>query len=89
MLFSRGCSQPRDRTRSPTLQVDSLPAEPPGKPKIVMAIKEAKNTGERWPQCGNKEKRCLSVLLNLMCIHDTHRDVSNRKAERTKVDFKG
>ena len=31
-LFSRGSSQPRDRTRSPTLQVDSLPAEPPGKP---------------------------------------------------------
>ena len=27
--FSRGSSQPR----SPTLQVDSLPAEPPGKPK--------------------------------------------------------
>ena len=25
--FSRGSSQPRDRTRSPTLQVDSLPAE--------------------------------------------------------------
>ena len=31
--FSRGSSQPRDLTRSPTLQVDSLPAEPQGKPK--------------------------------------------------------
>ena len=31
--FTRGSSQPRDRTKSPTLQVDSLPAEPPGKPK--------------------------------------------------------
>ena len=31
--FSRGSSQPRDRTRSPTLQVESLPAEPQGKPK--------------------------------------------------------
>ena len=30
--FSRGSSQLRDRTRSPELQVDSLPAEPPGKP---------------------------------------------------------
>ena len=29
--FSRGSSQPRDRTRSPTLQADSLPAEPQGK----------------------------------------------------------
>ena len=31
--FSRGSSQPRDRPRSPTLQVNSLPAEPHGKPK--------------------------------------------------------
>ena len=30
--FSRGPSQPRDQTRSPTLQADSLPAEPPGEP---------------------------------------------------------
>ena len=33
MPFSRGSSQPRNGTRSPALQVDSLPAEPPGKPK--------------------------------------------------------
>ena len=31
--FSRGSSQPRDRTRSPALLVDSLPAEPQRKPK--------------------------------------------------------
>ena len=31
--FSRGSSQPRDWTRSPALQADSLPAELPGKPK--------------------------------------------------------
>ena len=31
--FSRGSSQPRDQTRSPTLQVDSSSAEPQGKPK--------------------------------------------------------
>ena len=30
---SRGSSQPRDLTRSPALQANSLPAEPPGKPK--------------------------------------------------------
>ena len=30
--FSRESSQPMDWTQSPTLQVDSLPAEPPGKP---------------------------------------------------------
>ena len=32
MPSSRGSSQPRDGPRSPTLQVDSLPSEPPGKP---------------------------------------------------------
>ena len=31
--FSRGSSHPRIEPRSPTLQADSLPAEPPGKPK--------------------------------------------------------
>ena len=31
--FSRGSSQPRDKPRSPTLQADSLPAEPEGKPQ--------------------------------------------------------
>ena len=33
--FSRGSSQPRDQPRSPTLQVDSLLAEPQGKPKNI------------------------------------------------------
>ena len=31
--FSRGSFQPRDGTQSSALQADSLPAEPPGKPK--------------------------------------------------------
>ena len=31
--FSMGFSQPRDRIQVSHLQVDSLPAEPPGKPK--------------------------------------------------------
>ena len=35
MPSSRGSSQPRDQPRSPMLQADSLPAEPPGKPKCV------------------------------------------------------
>ena len=33
MPSSRGFSQPRDDPRSPTLQVDSLPSELPGKPE--------------------------------------------------------
>ena len=35
MPSSRGSSQPRDQTRSPTLQADSLPVEPLGKPKNI------------------------------------------------------
>ena len=35
--FSRGSSQPRDQTQSPTLQADSLPAEPQGKPQRTKA----------------------------------------------------
>ena len=37
MLSSRGSSQLRDLTRSPSLQVDSLPAELPGKPHLYFA----------------------------------------------------
>ena len=33
--FSRGSSQPRDRTQVSELQADSLLPEPPGKPKNV------------------------------------------------------
>ena len=35
--FSRGSSQPRDRTQLSTLQADSLPAEPPGKLPITLS----------------------------------------------------
>ena len=31
--FSKGSSQPRDRTQVSHLQADSLPTEPPGKPQ--------------------------------------------------------
>ena len=36
MPFSRGSSQPRNRTGSPALQVDCLPAELPRKPFHIM-----------------------------------------------------
>ena len=32
--FSKGSSQPRVKPWSPTLQADSLPSEPPGKPQL-------------------------------------------------------
>ena len=34
--FSRGSSRPRDQTGSPALQADSLPAEPPGSPHLLV-----------------------------------------------------
>ena len=37
--FSRGSSQPRDQTWSPTLQADALTSEPPGKPIIAKYFK--------------------------------------------------
>ena len=41
--FSRGSSQPRDRTKSPALQADALTSEPPGKCNIMWATYEIKN----------------------------------------------
>ena len=36
--FSGGSFQPRDQTRTPALQADSLPSEPPGKPGLNICI---------------------------------------------------
>ena len=46
IAFSRGSSQPRDQTRSPTLQADSLPSEPPGKPFAVLRHFNLDHSGE-------------------------------------------
>ena len=57
--FSRGSSQPRDRTQVSTLQVDSLPAEPSGKPTQVGWIKFATDTFVTRDRCyaDNTEQR--------------------------------
>ena len=36
--FFRGSSRPRDRTRSPALQADALPSEPPAKPNLCICV---------------------------------------------------
>ena len=38
MPSSRGSSQPEVKPRSPTLQADSLPSEPPGKPLQILSL---------------------------------------------------
>ena len=47
--FSRGSSQPRIKPRSPALQVDSLPSEPPGKPKNTRVIAYPLSSGCSQP----------------------------------------
>ena len=36
IFFSRGLPNPGIEPRSPTLQADTLPAEPPGKPNMAL-----------------------------------------------------
>ena len=60
MLFSRESSQPRDQPRSPAMQADSLPTEPPGKPRGCESwtIKKA----EHWRINAFKLQCCKRLL---------------------------
>ena len=51
--FSRGTSQPKDQTQVSTLQADSFPAEPPGKPGTE---------GGRVVKMNENRRTCLSLL---------------------------
>ena len=46
LSFLQGSSQPGIKPKSPALQVDSLPADPQGKPKIAYPI----SSGPSWPK---------------------------------------
>ena len=53
--FSKGSSLPRDRTRTPTLQTDTLTSEPPGKPtwkvdvlNYVLSLGQIPGTPSPW-----------------------------------------
>ena len=48
--FSRGSSQPGIESRSPTLQVDSLPAEPQGSPRILEGVACPFSRGSSQPR---------------------------------------
>ena len=47
--FSRGPSQPRDRTQVSALQVASLPAEPQRSPRILEWVAYPFSRGSSWP----------------------------------------
>ena len=65
ILFSRGSSQPRIEPRSPTLQVGSLPAEPPGQPRAPKTeIQQMLPLTQRWllRSWGNTRSNHLPLL---------------------------
>ena len=65
--FSRGSFQLRDQPRSPSLQADSLPAEPQGKPPAGLAG----GWGECWHflesqlEAIHLQKRCGAVVIRV------------------------
>ena len=64
--LSRGYSQPRDRTpgiepRSLTLQADSLPAEPQGKPKYLNITPQHHTNAKKKKKKINKDYKWLHV----------------------------
>ena len=66
--FSRGSSLPRDRTRSPTLQVDSLPVELQGKPKNT-GVGSLSLLQEIFPtkELNRGPLHCRRILYQLSC----------------------
>ena len=63
MPSSRGSSQPRNRTRSPVLQADSLPSEPPGEPKNTGADSLPLLRGTFPSQEPNWDLLCCTFIL--------------------------
>ena len=61
--FSRGSSQPGIEPRSPALQVDSLPAEPPGKPKLL-----TRNSSPTFPWVSSALTWSRSWLLQWLLL---------------------
>ena len=63
--FSRGLSNPGIEPRSPSLQVDSLPAEPPGKPKRT----NYRSFNLEWPHwISSNGLFSWHVLKSLSCV---------------------
>ena len=81
MLFSRDLPNPRIKPRSPTLLADSLPFEPPGKPKtyytamvthsVVLAPERADRSAEQSRAQKQTPTRCRqrsgASLANKRC----------------------
>ena len=69
--------------RSPTLQADSLPSEPPGKPLVRLAIIKKSTDNKCWRGCGEngtllhcwwecKLGSCYGKLWNYLMMQQSH-----------------
>ena len=72
MPSSRGSSHPEIKPRSSTLQKDSLPSEPPGKP----------NVHTRFALETNRDHSVIFEIEPKYCILDTFVDYATSMAER-------
>ena len=86
MPFSRGSSQPREIPRSPAMQADSLPPEPPGKPKNTgvgsislfqgIFLTQESNQGllhcrQMLYQLKGSLEICIHMIYSLCCTAET------------------
>ena len=86
--FSRGSSQPRDRNQSPTLQVDSFPAEPQRKPKntgvgslsLLQEIYPTQESNQRLLHC-----RWILYQLSYQGSHQSLKDLKQLCSLRAKI----
>ena len=86
--FSRGSSQPRDRTQSPALQVDSLSAEPQGKPKntgvgslsLLQGIFPTQESNQGLLHC-----RWILNQLSYQGSHQSLKDLEQLHSLRAKI----
>ena len=65
--FSRGIPDPRIKSRSPALQADSLPSEPPGKPKDYHRGHQKDNRSMARPsKAETKERNDIYFALSVL-----------------------
>ena len=74
MPSSRGSSQPRDQTQSPTLQADSLPPEPPGKPRNT-GVSRCLQFQDQFHGVGFPAPQAVNSVLTLWTLgqHQIHK----------------
>ena len=86
--FSRGSSQPRDRTQPPALQVDSFPAEPQGKPKNTGVGSLSLFQGIYPTQGSNQGLLCCRWILYQLSYQERHqslKDLEQLHSLRAKI----